>query len=352
LERIKVAVVGAGEIANGGHLPAWKKIPQVDVVAICDIDNRKAGDCAQKWGIARTYNSLPELLEKEPVDLIDLCTPPAFHLVPISQALKAGKHVIVEKPLALTIEDCDKILSVARSAEAGGVKLGVIHNQLFDPLFQKTLTMTREKAGGLLGVRIEFHISNDDAMLTDPKHWCRSLPGDKMGEAMIHPIYLLQAFLGPMKVDNIWAAKAGPYPWVPFDEAVVNFSSGKVFGEIYMSLNTPGYARTINVHGNKAALRMSGYNRTLVLLPTRTFTLRRRVFDTFNQCRQMMTTMSDSALTYLTRRVRTEHYRYFSLFVESIEQKKEPPVNPQDACDATKIALNIANELEQRAKGK
>lgn len=167
MRKIKVAIIGVGTIANGAHMPAWKRIPQAEVVAICDTIDTQEVSFAKKWGVPHTYNSFSDLLEKEPVDLIDMCTPPSIHLAQITQALEAKKHVIVEKPLVLAIEDSEKILSTFRAVEEEGVKLGVIHNFLFDPVFQKALVLTKRKLGEVLSVKIEFHVAPNDGMIKD-----------------------------------------------------------------------------------------------------------------------------------------------------------------------------------------
>jgi predicted dehydrogenase len=113
---LKVAVVGMG--IGRSHLEAYAKLAdRFEVVAVCDLDGDKARAAAAQFGIARVHADVGELLARERLDAIDLCTPPFTHRVLIEQALAAGVHVICEKPLVGSLEDADAVERAARSAK-------------------------------------------------------------------------------------------------------------------------------------------------------------------------------------------------------------------------------------------
>ncbi len=106
MSKVKVAIVGAGNIAQNAHLPVYMKRDDVEVVAIADLNLERAQDAAKKFAIPHAYASVEELLEKEKaVDAVDVCVWNRSHAPVSIAAAKAGKAVLCEKPLALNMAD-------------------------------------------------------------------------------------------------------------------------------------------------------------------------------------------------------------------------------------------------------
>ena len=100
---LKVGIIGAGGIARGAHLtPGWLAVPDAKVVAVCDIHEPTARKLAEDFDIPKVFTDFNELLELGEVDCVDICTPNKFHTPAVLGALKAGKHVLCEKPLAVS----------------------------------------------------------------------------------------------------------------------------------------------------------------------------------------------------------------------------------------------------------
>ena len=116
--KLQLGVVGVGWIAQVIHLPILRKLPDVEVLAICDKDKRKAKFVAEKFGIRRFYNDLDEMLLAEDLSAIDVCTSTDAHKDVAISALKAGKAVFVEKPLARTLEEAKSIDDAAKKSKA------------------------------------------------------------------------------------------------------------------------------------------------------------------------------------------------------------------------------------------
>jgi predicted dehydrogenase len=110
---LNIGVLGAGHIAKSFHLPAWKKVKNASVKAICDIDDLAVKNVANAFGI-NAYLSFEEMLKNEKIDIVDICTPNALHIPQASLALESKKHVIVEKPLATCSKDIDHIISLSK----------------------------------------------------------------------------------------------------------------------------------------------------------------------------------------------------------------------------------------------
>ena len=105
MEKLKIGVVGAGNIAKNGHLPAYQKCYNCVPHAICDIDFERAKRVAEQYGIPEVYPSIEEMLEKSDIQAVDICTWNNAHAPCLIKAAKAGKHVMCEKPLAMNLED-------------------------------------------------------------------------------------------------------------------------------------------------------------------------------------------------------------------------------------------------------
>lgn len=105
MEKLRIGVIGAGNIAVNGHLPAYKNCKNAIPVAICDIDFERAKKAAEQFGIPEVYSSVEEMLEKSDIQAVDICTWNNAHAPNLIAAAKAGKHVMCEKPLAMNLSD-------------------------------------------------------------------------------------------------------------------------------------------------------------------------------------------------------------------------------------------------------
>jgi predicted dehydrogenase/nucleoside-diphosphate-sugar epimerase len=139
-----VALVGAGAISPE-HVAALKTIPEAEVVAVADRALARARARARQGGIPRVCEDVRELHEEGICDVAHVLVPPDLHRRVAEPLLEAGIHVLVEKPLAATREDCAALIEAARR---GGALLGVNHNLLFNPAY---LALKRLLASGELG---------------------------------------------------------------------------------------------------------------------------------------------------------------------------------------------------------
>src|SRR5271170_3668135 len=111
-KKFRVGLVGAGYVSQH-HLRALKRLDCVQVAALCDSIIERATKVAKQAGIARVYRSLDELAQ-ERLDVIHILTPPASHCALTVQALEMGCHVLVEKPMAPSSDECDRMLDAAK----------------------------------------------------------------------------------------------------------------------------------------------------------------------------------------------------------------------------------------------
>ncbi|MCM8901505.1 Gfo/Idh/MocA family oxidoreductase [Caldicoprobacter algeriensis] len=133
---IKVAIVGTGNISPQ-HIKGYLEFPdRCEIVALVDIYPEKAVEKKERFNLtnAEVYDDYRKVLERDDIDLVDICTPPYTHAEIAVNALKAGKHVLVEKPMAASLEECDLMIEAASRADR---YLSVIAQNRFTNGFMK-----------------------------------------------------------------------------------------------------------------------------------------------------------------------------------------------------------------------
>ncbi|MBE9472100.1 MAG: Gfo/Idh/MocA family oxidoreductase [Chloroflexi bacterium] len=127
-QQIKVGLIGCGNIGAGAHLPAYTHIPEAELVAVCDIIEERVQAAAERSG-GTVYIDYRRLLEREEIDMVDICLPSDLHAEATIAAAKVGKHVLCEKPIAHTLEAADAMIEAVKKA---GVRLMIGHVRRFD----------------------------------------------------------------------------------------------------------------------------------------------------------------------------------------------------------------------------
>jgi predicted dehydrogenase len=124
---LRVAVLGAGAIAQVSHLPAYSRIPEVRVTAVCDSDRGKADRVARRFNVNHVATSWEEAIRRDDIDAVDICLPNHLHAEVALAALEQGKHVLCEKPFSRTSEEAQSMVDAA--ARHGRVLMGGFNNR-------------------------------------------------------------------------------------------------------------------------------------------------------------------------------------------------------------------------------
>ncbi len=145
---LKVAVIGAGAI-SGAHIEGYLRFPErCRIVAICDIYPNKAQQRIEQYGLnARAIGDYKEVLQED-VDLVSICTPPYTHETLATELLEAGTHVIVEKPMASSLEECDRMIEAQRRT---GKRLSVVAQNRFKTPMMKLKAVLDSGLMGKIG---------------------------------------------------------------------------------------------------------------------------------------------------------------------------------------------------------
>ena len=115
-KKVRIGIIGCGGIANGKHMPSLAKLSNVEMVAFCDIIVERAEKAAEEFGSenARIYEDYQELLKKETLDAVHICTPNNSHAEITIASLEAGMHVMCEKPMAKTAKEARAMVEAAK----------------------------------------------------------------------------------------------------------------------------------------------------------------------------------------------------------------------------------------------
>ncbi|PYP45169.1 MAG: hypothetical protein DMD42_06130 [Gemmatimonadetes bacterium] len=143
---VRVAVIGAGAIAQVAHLPVLRRLPGVEVCAICDSDIGKAQALAGRFDVKETFDDIEEVLKYARPTAVAICTPNHLHEIHVVSALAAGAHVLCERPLALTVAGVERVL---QASEKYGRRVMVGMNHRFRSDVQAVRGFL---AGGDIGV--------------------------------------------------------------------------------------------------------------------------------------------------------------------------------------------------------
>ncbi len=196
IRRLRVGVVGGG--IGLDHIRSYRELPDLySVDAFCDVDPSRADRVRRDFGIERIATSLDELLDVD-LDVVDICTPSSLHYAQASKALAAGRHVVVEKPLAGSLAEADRLAELERKS---GKRLSPIFQYRFaDGIAQLLHLRQSGLAGRAYVTTVETHWRRDAAYYDNPwrGRWATELGGTLITHA-IHSHDLLTFVLGPVR---------------------------------------------------------------------------------------------------------------------------------------------------------
>lgn len=154
---IRVAIIGTGNISPA-HIRAYLAFPdRCKIVALCDIYPEKAQAKKEEFGLldAEVVDDHEKLLGREDIDLVSVCTPPFCHAPIAVHFLNDGKHVIVEKPMAPSLKECDEIMEAA--AKSGKVLSSIAQNRFRDEFMNLKKVLDSGKAGRVLHAQVDSY---------------------------------------------------------------------------------------------------------------------------------------------------------------------------------------------------
>jgi predicted dehydrogenase len=226
-EDVRAALIGAGGIARQ-HLGCLRTLPDVEVVAVCDLSPSAAEATAERFSVPAWFTDHRTMLERARPEVVHVTTPPTSHFLLAMDSLQAGAHVIVEKPATSTLDELEKLL---RRAGEVGRALVEDHNYVFNRAPRAILDRIESGEFGAVA-HLEVLICLDlfgPGGFADPNvsHPALALAGGAIADFLPHLASLAHAFVGPHRAARTVWSKRRP-SILPFDEfhAVVEAERG------------------------------------------------------------------------------------------------------------------------------
>ncbi|MGE5446164.1 MAG: Gfo/Idh/MocA family protein [Ignavibacteriales bacterium] len=303
--------------------PHILRIEGVEIVGMCDIDEENTRDKARQFGIQRTYRDASSLLKEASQDVVHVLTPPQSHKQLSIQAMEAGCHVLVEKPMALNTEEADEMIAVSRRHR---IKLCICHNYLFDPAIMEAREMVAKGSiGEVIAVDafFSFYHKWNDRMLR--VKWLYDLPGSIFHETAPHVAYLQTEFLKNVKVVSAVSKKVGNVlPSAPSDELRILLEGDSGLGSFAISWNSQPYIRYLNIYGADKSIQVDF---TLVKFEG---SIPGNGSKNIYHSLQLLSRTAGNAIQTLRDRRPDGHRVLIEKFYQSLFNGTEPPVTGED----------------------
>ena len=267
MSTIKVGLLGGGGIVDA-HIRGYRAYADaIEVIAVADVVEETARRRAAELGAA-AYTDFRQMIHEADLDAVDICLPHHLHAEAIVAAAQAGKHILCEKPLCLTVLQADE---VQQAVSAAGVTLMCAHNQLYLPAVTKAKQLLDD---GVLGTVYEVRTTDSFYNDFDPQNmgWRASAATSGGGELMdtgYHPTYLMLHFAGGSPVEATALLSRHRLRFMEGEDSaqvLVRFDNG-VVGQLVTSwaYDPPPGTERFAVVGELGSLKSDGRSLTVTL---------------------------------------------------------------------------------------
>ncbi|MEA4888664.1 MAG: Gfo/Idh/MocA family oxidoreductase [Clostridiaceae bacterium] len=250
---VNFAIIGCGMISRF-HIKAIQAIDDAKLVGVYDQFSEFSQKTAREYQ-TKAYDTYESLLADRKIDAVSICTPSGLHAEQSLQAIQAGKHVLIEKPIALCLEDSDKISALAREK---GVLVGVVSQLRFS---RAVKTMKQAIQEGVLGKIVSADLYMKyfrSQQYYDQNPWRGTWAMDGGGALMnqgIHGVDLLRYIMGPLKSISACAGTLTRHIEVEDTlAAVVEYANGALGVIQAMTSVYPGYPRRLEINGERGTI--------------------------------------------------------------------------------------------------
>lgn len=256
---MKVAIVGCGFIADK-HAAAIRNIEGAQLVAVCDkVPAAMERFVEEFW--AEPFQDIEVMLDRVEVDVVCVCTPSGLHAPIAIRAAEAGKHLVVEKPVAMSLEDTE---AMRRACKENGVKMAVVHPNRFRPVVQELKKILDEGHLGKIS-----HVScivnwNRGQAYYDQAPWrgTKAHDGGVLMNQAIHNLDLLLWFMGePARLFSMEATRLRKIEAEDVSMGVIEFKSGALGSvEASTTVYPKNFEESITLFGENGTVKIGGTN--------------------------------------------------------------------------------------------
>lgn len=254
---IKFAIIGCGRIAqrHAKHISTYGKL-----VAVCDIVIEKAQQLANEYKVS-SYITIDELLDNEKdVDVVSICTPNGLHAQHSIQSLRAGFHVLCEKPMAINIDDCGEMI---KTAERFNKRLFAIKQNRFNPPVSAVKKIIEEgKLGKIFNVQLSCFWNRNEDYYKNSWKGSKDIDGGTLFTQFSHFIDLLYWLIGDITDVKAYFGNYTHQNLIEFEDTgvvIIKFQSGAI-GTINYTVNSFGknMEGSLTIFGEKGTVKIGG----------------------------------------------------------------------------------------------
>lgn len=326
------AIVGCGFIAKK-HAKAIQKVNGANLVAVCDRIPETMNFYEKEYN-AKPYTDLDEMITKEDIDVVCICTPSGLHAPLSVQVAEAKKHIVLEKPIAMTLEDTDKIIE---ACQKNNVKLSVVHPNRFRPVVQELRKILDQKLLGKISHANATVNWNRNQGYYDQAPWrgTKEHDGGVLMNQAIHNLDLLLWFMGqPEQVFSMEATRLRDIEAEDVSTGLIKFESGAL-GTVETSTTVypKNFEESITIFGEKGTVKIGGANALY--------------FEHIE-----IEGMTEEKLEKIKEKVALDpwgtpgHQRIIEDMVKSIKENKKPAVTGEDGRKALELVLSFYESAE------
>ena len=253
---VRFGLIGCGRVAPR-HAQSLIQLPETQIVSVADIREDRARRFSAEYG-AQAYTDYHDMLARPDIDAVTVCVPSGLHAQVAIDVLQAGKHVLVEKPIALNLADADRMIATARKA---GLRLGVVlQNRYNSPVQQVRTLIDQGRLGKLYLGSVCVRWYRPQSYYEDGWHGTLSMDGGALMNQSIHHLDALQWFMGP--VASVYAYTATLAHTMESEDvgvAVVRFRSGALATIEGSTLTWPqNLEGSVAVFGEHGSVKVGG----------------------------------------------------------------------------------------------
>jgi predicted dehydrogenase len=342
MKKLNFAIVGCGNIAPF-HAEGIKNTEGAALIAVCDTDKTKAEKMASEFG-AEAYTDYAEMLRNDNVDIVNICLPSGLHKPLSVQAAEAGKHVMVEKPLDITVEKCDAIINACRK---NGVKLATIFPSRFKA---STLAIKKAITDGRFGrltlgdAVVKWYRSDEYYASGDWRGTWKFDGGGALMNQSIHYVDLIQDLMGP--IESVSAHCSTIVKNIEVEDtavAIVKFKNGALGTIEGTTTAYPGLESVIAVHGEYGSAIIDGES-----LVTWQFADELPEDD---EIRKKLNITNSSGAADPTKSLSSAgHQLQIEDMVQAVNKDREPMVNGESGKKAVEIIRAIYQSSDNNGK--
>ena len=261
---LRVGIVGCGRIAEH-HVRFIQQMRTATLVGAADTNEQAVRQFGERHRIMNVYGSLEELLHSTELDVLHVLTPPAFHYACAKLALENGVHVLVEKPVAMTLEETRDLYECAA---ARGLSLCPDFVQLFHPKMQQAMGLVSSgELGRVIHIEIHYNPSFDTSELQDTPGlpWSYRLPSGILHNYVTHPLYLALCLVGEAQDIHISGRAFGSLPQKLVDSLAVSITGTKCTASVLLSLVPRPAPYDVRIFCERGTIHVNFETNTLIV---------------------------------------------------------------------------------------